>query len=108
MGSNKITDDPTTTAAAVSIMGRKRTAPASMTAWSSGIPSRQTQLDEIHQDDRIPHHDARAGDESDHRSRREKRVHQPVRRQDPGQRKRDAAMMISGVRNDWNQPTTRP
>ncbi len=33
-----MTDAPTTTAAAVSIMGRKRTAPASITARSSGIP----------------------------------------------------------------------
>ena len=40
IGSNSITNEPTTTAAAVSSMGRKRTAPASTTASSSGIPWR--------------------------------------------------------------------
>ena len=35
-----MTDAPTTTAAAVSIIGLKRTAPASITAWSSGMPCR--------------------------------------------------------------------
>src|SRR5439155_3712136 len=44
IGSNRITDEPTITAAAVSIMGRKRTAPASMTAWSMGIPSARRNL----------------------------------------------------------------
>src|ERR1051326_3170095 len=39
MGSNKITAAPTTTAIAVSSIGRKRTAPASTTASASGIPS---------------------------------------------------------------------
>lgn len=34
-----MTEDPTTTAAAVKSMGRKRTIPASTTASSSGIPS---------------------------------------------------------------------
>src|SRR5919109_1553487 len=38
IGSNKITLAPTTTAAAVKSMGRKRTAPASATASSSDIP----------------------------------------------------------------------
>ena len=40
IGSNRITMKPTTTAAAVSIIGRKRTAPASITACSSGMPCR--------------------------------------------------------------------
>jgi hypothetical protein len=39
IGSKRITKLPTTTAAAVSNMGRKRTAPASMIASSSGNPS---------------------------------------------------------------------
>src|ERR1035441_3474115 len=39
MGSKRMMAAPTTTAAAVSSMGRKRTAPASMTAASSAIPS---------------------------------------------------------------------
>ncbi len=39
MGSARITEAPTTTARAVSSMGRKRTAPASTTAWASGSPS---------------------------------------------------------------------
>ena len=34
----------------------------------------QPQLDEVHQDDRIAHHDAGTGDEADHRSGREERV----------------------------------
>ena len=38
MGSKRITLAPTTTAAAVSSMGRKRTAPASTTASSSAMP----------------------------------------------------------------------
>lgn len=38
MGSKRITEAATTTAAAVSIMGRKRIAPASMTARSRGEP----------------------------------------------------------------------
>jgi len=38
MGSNRITNAPTTTAAAVRSMGRKRTAPASTTASSSAKP----------------------------------------------------------------------
>src|ERR1039458_6938692 len=40
MASKRITTLPTTTAAAVSIIGRNRTAPASTTARSSGMPSR--------------------------------------------------------------------
>src|ERR1035437_7477016 len=39
MGSKRMIPAPTTTAAAVNSMGRKRTAPASMTAASSAIPS---------------------------------------------------------------------
>src|SRR6266498_689691 len=39
IGSNNITVAPTTTASAVSSIGRKRTAPASTTASPSGIPS---------------------------------------------------------------------
>ena len=38
IGSKRITAEPTTTAAAVSVMGRNRTAPASTTAWASGSP----------------------------------------------------------------------
>ena len=38
IGSNRITAEPTMTAAAVSAIGRKRTAPASTTASSSGMP----------------------------------------------------------------------
>src|ERR1035441_2854500 len=39
MGSKRMIPAPTTTAAAVSSMGRKRTAPASITAASSAMPS---------------------------------------------------------------------
>ena len=38
MGSARITEEPTTTARAVSSMGRKRTAPASTTASARGRP----------------------------------------------------------------------
>lgn len=38
IGSSTITSPPTTTAAAVSAMGRKRTAPASSTASRSVLP----------------------------------------------------------------------
>ena len=41
MGSARMTAAPTITAAAVSTMGRNRTAPASITARSNGIPSRR-------------------------------------------------------------------
>ena len=40
IGSKRMTNEPTTTAAAVSSMGRKRTAPASTTASSSAMPWR--------------------------------------------------------------------
>ncbi len=89
IGSNRMTAAPTIMAAAVSAMGRNRTAPASTTACSSGNALEQPQFDEVHQDDRIAHDDARTGDEADHRRGREERAHRRVRRQDADQRERN-------------------
>ena len=50
---------------------------------------RQAQFDEVHEDDGIAHHDARAGHEADHRSGREKRAQHTVRRQNADQRERN-------------------
>ena len=50
---------------------------------------RAAQFDEVHQDDRIAHDDARAGNEADHRGRSEERAHHRVRRQNADQRQRD-------------------
>ena len=44
--------------------------------------------DEIHEQDRIAHDDARQGDEADHRGRRERCPEQPVAEQDADQRQR--------------------
>ena len=86
------------TAAAVSAIGRNRTAPASTTASSSGIPSLHPQLDEVDQDDRVANDDAGAGDEADHRRRGEERAEHRVRRQDARRaRTGSASMMVSGV-----------
>ena len=95
------------TAAAVSAIGRNRTAPASTTASASGMPSSQPQLDEVHEDDRVAHDDAGAGDEADHRGGREERAHSACAGRMPTSENGIAAMIASGVVNDWNQPTTR-
>ena len=89
MGSVRITLAPTTTAAAVSSMGRKRIAPASITASASGAPWRTAQLDEVDKDDRIAHDDAGAGDEADHRCGSEERSQHRMRRQNANQRQRN-------------------
>ena len=47
------------------------------------------QLDEVDQDDRVPHHDPGAGNEADHRGGGEERAERGVRRQDADQRERD-------------------
>ncbi len=89
MGSNKITLAPTTTAAAVSSMGRKRTAPASTTASSSDIPCVAAQFNEVDEDDGIAHDDSGARDKSDHRRSREECSHQSVGRKNANQRQRN-------------------
>ena len=97
---------PTTTAAAVSTIGRNRTAPASTTASLQRHALAQPQLDEVHEDDRVAHHDAGAGDEADHRGSREERAQRPCAGRMPTSENGIAAMITSGVTSDWNQPTT--
>ena len=55
-------EEPSTTAAAVKSLGRKRTAPASMTASCKLSPSRHRTSMEIDKDDRAAHDDAGTGD----------------------------------------------
>ena len=95
------------TAAAVSAIGRNRTAPASTTASRQRHSLLQPQLDEVDEDDRVPHDDSGAGDEADHRSRGEEGAHRRVRGQNADERKGNRGHDESGVANDWNQPTTR-
>jgi len=101
-----MTAEPTTTAAAVSAIGRKRPHRIDDRLLERH-PVADTQLDEIHEDDRVAHDDPGAGDEPDHRRGREKGAHGRVHRQDADERERIAAMMVMGVVNDWNHPTTR-
>ena len=77
MGSKRMTEAPTTTAAAVSIMGRNRTAPASIDRLVQGHALLDPQFDEVHQDDGVAHHDAGPGDEADHGGGGEKGAHEP-------------------------------
>jgi hypothetical protein len=58
------------------------------------------QLDEIDEDDGIPHDYTRARNEADPRSRGNKRIHQHVCREDADQRQRVGAMItriVSGL-----------
>ena len=108
IGSDRITDEPTTTAAAVSIIGRKRTAPASITASSSAMPScsrssmKSTRMIEFRTT--IPAHAMKPIIEVAVKNA----CSNPCAGKIPTSEKGIAAMMISGVRNDWNHPTTRP
>ena len=99
---------PTTTAAAVSIMGRKRTAPASITAWSKGMPSlkrssmKSTRIIEFRTT--IPAPAIKPIIEVAVKNA----FSSPCAGMIPTSENGIAAIMINGVRNDWNQPTTRP
>ena len=50
-----------------------------------GHPLGDAQLDEIHQDDGVSHHDPGPGDETDHAGGGEKGAHGPMGRQNPDQ-----------------------
>ncbi len=89
IGSPTITAPPTTTAAAVSRMGRARTAPASTTASDSRRAAGPGQLDEVHQQDRVADDDPGERDHPDHRGGGEEGAAEPVGRKDPGQGERD-------------------
>ena len=107
MGSKRITPAPTTTAAAVSSMGRKRTAPASITASSSGMPSpsrssmKSTRMMELRTTMPAP------AMKPIIEVAVKKAPSRPCAGRMPTSENGIAAMITSGVMNDWNQPTTR-
>ena len=106
IGSNRITAEPTTTAAAVSSMGRKRTAPASITASSSGMPCasrssmKSTRMMELRTTMPAP------AMKPIMEVAVKKAPSSPCAGRMPTSEKGMAAMITSGVSNDWNQPTT--
>ena len=99
----RITAAPTTTAIAVSSMGRKRTAPASTTASASGMPS-ANEFNEVHQDDQLrttmPAPAMKPIIEVAVR-----RAQRPCAGRMPTSEKGIAIMTIIGVRKERNQPT---
>ena len=106
IGSNRITPAPTMTAAAVSAIGRNRTAPASTTACSSGRPSRSrssmksTRMIELRTTMPAP-----AMKPIIDVAVKNAPIAACAGRM-PTSENGIAAMMSSGVLNDWNQPTT--
>ena len=64
-------------------------------------------LDEIDQDDGVAHDDARAGHEANHRRGGEKCAQHPCAGRMPTSENGIAAMTMSGVRKERNQPTIR-
>jgi hypothetical protein len=107
IGSKRMTADPTMTAAAVSAIGLKRTVPASTTACESGTPSRSrssmksTRMIEFRTTMPAPAMKPMV----------EVAVkNAPIRAwagRMPTSENGITVMMVSGVMNDWNQPTTR-
>src|SRR5579883_958441 len=106
IGSARMMADPTTTAAAVNSMGRNRTAPASITASSKGIPSfnrnsmKSTRMMEFRTTMPAP--------------AMKPIIDVAVKKEPmiqwagmiPTSENGIAAMITNGVVNDWNQPTT--
>ena len=98
MGSKRMTEDPTTTAA-----GGQQHGPETDEA---GLDHRllqrgalgQLEFNEVHQDNRVPHHDAGPGDKTDHGGGREKGPHQGMAGQDPDKGQRDGGHDDQGRR----------
>ena len=107
MGSKRMTEAPTTTAAAVSIMGRKRMAPASMTAWSRGTPCltrnsiKSTRMIELRTTMPAPAINPIMEVAVKKAPASQWAGRMPIRENGM------ATMMVRGVVNEWNQPTTR-
>ena len=105
-GSNRMTPAPTTTAAAVSAIGRNRSAPASTTACSSDSPScnfncmKSTRMIEFRTTMPAPAMNPIIDVAV------KKAPMAACAGRIPTSEKGIAAMMIIGVVNDWNQPTT--
>jgi hypothetical protein len=107
IGSNRMTAEPTMTAAAVSAIGRKRTAPASTTASSIDIPSRtrsstkSTRMIELRTTMPAPAMNPIIDVAV------KKAPSSACAGRMPTSENGIASMIVSGVTNDWNQPTTR-
>jgi len=108
IGSKRITAAPTTTARAVSSIGRKRTAPASTTASATGMPSamrvsmKSTRMIEFRTTMPAP-----AMKPIIDVAVKNAPIAACAGRM-PTSEKGMAAMTTSGVRNDLNQATSRP
>src|SRR5512137_2065353 len=106
IGSKRMTKAPTTTAAAVSSMGRKRTAPASTTASASGMPwarrssMKSTRMIELRTMMPAPAMKPIIEVAVKKAPRRPWAGRMPTRVSGMG------AMITNGVRNERNQPTT--
>ena len=86
IGSVRIKAAPIIAAAAVNTIGLNRVAPASTSASRSETPPVGAAVaDEVHQQDRIAHDNARQRDEADHRGRCERRAEQPMTEHDADQ-----------------------
>src|SRR5579859_6014297 len=108
IGSNKITAAPTTTAAAVSSIGRKRIAPASMTALSMDNPSRnRSSMKSTRMIEFLTTMPAPAMKPIMDVAVKNAPM-RPCAGRMPTSENGIAAMITSGVTKDWNQPTTRP
>jgi len=103
IGSKRITPAPTTTAACGEHHGRNRTAPASTT-----LPLRHSLLepefDEVHEDNRVAHHNPGSGNESDHGRGGEKAPIRAWAGRMPTREKGMAAMMVTGVLKTETSP----